>query len=178
MDSLVAHVSGLTATTTVDITVWHVAASRKSVVVQQIDAHRPWRTAMQAVIHWDIGINEAHWLVNNVAPRKCYVRQETKGEYYSARTCTKGRSMALRHAWKNAWMTFSENGVPERPFRASLASLTSGKATGMSKRQKMALNHNAVRLELPKLGDRGLFFCPFFAITQRTARSPQLGPWH
>ena len=28
--------------------------------------------------------------------------------------------MPVRHAWKNAWMTFSENSVPGRPFRAYL----------------------------------------------------------
>ena len=55
-------------------------------------------------------------------------------------------------------MTFSENSVRERPFRAYLAS---GKARHV-KTTKKPLKNNAVRLELPNLGERGLFFLVFF----------------
>ena len=34
------------------------------------------------------------------------------------------RPMPLSHAWKNAWITSSENSVPERPFRAYLPKIT------------------------------------------------------
>ena len=55
-------------------------------------------------------------------------------------------------------MIFSENNVP---FRAYLAYLASGKARHV-KTTKKALKNNAVRLELPKLGERGLFFLLYF----------------
>ena len=72
-------------------------------------------------------------------------------------------------------MTFSENSVPGRPFRAYLAYLASCKARHV-KTTKMILKSNAVRLELPNLGEMRCFFKHFFVVTQRTAQSPQLRP--
>ena len=63
--------------------------------------------------------------------------------------------------------------VPFLLIRAYLAYLASGKARHV-KTTKKTLNNNAVRLELPKLGERRLFF-PLFWWSQRTGQSPQLG---
>ena len=55
-------------------------------------------------------------------------------------------------------MTYSGNSVPERPFRAYLAS---GRSRHVETAKK-ALENNTVRLDLPKLGERGYFFSSFF----------------
>ena len=78
-------------------------------------------------------------------------------------------------------MTCFENSVPERPFRAYLACLASGKARHVKTTKKTPKN-NAVRLGLPKLGERGLFVLLFFggrthSKTKPTANGPQPTPY-
>ena len=72
-------------------------------------------------------------------------------------------------------MTFAGNSVPGRPFRAYLAYLPLGKARHVKMTQK-ALKNNAVRLELPKLGQRErfilLFLCGHIAHSAKPTARP------
>ena len=83
------------------------------------------------------------------------------GVYGLVGECVVSRAMPLRHARKHAWMTFPENSVPERPFRAYLAHLASSK-TRHVETTKRALKDNAVRLKLPKMRGKGVIISVLF----------------
>ncbi|CAN0488920.1 unnamed protein product [Laminaria digitata] len=68
-------------------------------------------------------------------------------------------------------MTFSETACLNALFVTILPIFCEARQ-GVSKRQKKALKNNAVRWELPKLGERGLFLLPTAHRQQTTDPQP------